>query len=545
MSGARGALYAAELQAAETVLETAVAESFPSPPGEPAADRLRGARDALARQLDRTVLPVVCHELALAREAGALSGRTPAERYEDFWARERLTPGLLADRYPVVAAGLSVIASTGAATIAYAVRRLAADLPELVAAGIEPSDPRPAGPYGPRSVTPVGSDRHAGGGQVVACVLRSGRRVYYKPVPLAATILLHDFADLLDLPDELRLRRPAVVTRGTYGWQEEARFAPCASAAEVRRYWARCGVLLAVCCLLNFTDGHFENLVACGEHPVLVDTETLLQNYSWRNPSGRLESVVDTGLVQHADPDAPGRGAFSAFQVLGGARQYSLDPVPADDGTDTMTVGFSRLGHEPPVNLPVLEGRFQPAAGHLPELLTGFRAVFARCRERRAAILADGAFWDRVAAQESRQIIRETAYYTRLLRLAEQPAYATSRDGVAAELARRLETPEGSRYDALVADEVSALLAHDVPYFRHPVSGTTLRAHTRTHPAFFRTSALSQVRANIADLGEEFAAAQAAFLTEHLSTPPDDVSLSPDDVRLLGDRLTPTPTGLA
>jgi lantibiotic modifying enzyme len=48
---------------------------------------------------------------------------------------------------------------------------------------------------------------------------------------------------------------------------------PCANLQEVQHYYQRSGMLLGLLYVLGGTDMHHENLVACGEHPVLIDLE--------------------------------------------------------------------------------------------------------------------------------------------------------------------------------------------------------------------------------------------------------------------------------
>ena len=43
----------------------------------------------------------------------------------------------------------------------------------------------------------------------------------------------------------------------------------------MRRFYHRQGALLALLYVLDGTDMHYENLIAVGEQPVLVDVETL------------------------------------------------------------------------------------------------------------------------------------------------------------------------------------------------------------------------------------------------------------------------------
>ncbi len=48
----------------------------------------------------------------------------------------------------------------------------------------------------------------------------------------------------------------------------------CRSNLDVKSFFSRSGVLLAIAEALNFVDGHAGNLVARGAYPVMVDQET-------------------------------------------------------------------------------------------------------------------------------------------------------------------------------------------------------------------------------------------------------------------------------
>src|SRR5437899_1808556 len=78
---------------------------------------------------------------------------------------------------------------------------------------------------------------------------------------------------------------PGVLARDGYGWMEFVPHLGCGDERDVKRFFLRAGVLLAVAESLNLVDGHADNLVARGPHPVIVDLETLLHNHS-RSPAG-------------------------------------------------------------------------------------------------------------------------------------------------------------------------------------------------------------------------------------------------------------------
>ena len=64
-----------------------------------------------------------------------------------------------------------------------------------------------------------------------------------------------------------------VWNRGDYGWCGLVTSTPCKSDNEMKRYYERNGILLCVSYLLGSGDIHYENLIAHGEYPVVIDLE--------------------------------------------------------------------------------------------------------------------------------------------------------------------------------------------------------------------------------------------------------------------------------
>ncbi|WP_211263912.1 DUF4135 domain-containing protein [Streptosporangium amethystogenes] len=516
----RSVLFRQELNAGVHDIRTAVRQlDLPVRPEDPDTC-IRQIVDALSVKLDRAVLPVVAHELAVAKSAGKLAGADGRERYTDFWRGTDL-PERLADRYPVVAAIVSALIRSSVTAVRSAIERLGQDFPALVT-----SFPRLAGPL--RSIHLAESDRHAGGGQVIVFEF-SGGRIFYKPVSPTGTGFLHTFMARLELP----VRLPRILDRGSYGWVEEIQFRACASRSEAQAFWWKSGALLAVCCLLNFVDGHWENVIAAGGDPVLIDTETLLHNFSWYGPEGALTSVFDTGLVEATDAERQGLGRHAAFQVVGSEKNTVFVPFPVDDGTDLLAVTFRGTVREVPRNLPVLDGVYQTPGGYLPEILEGFRTVFARVRQIRHDLLSDDSLWDLARNCEGRQVIRTTGYYALLQRLMEQPSLACSWSLVKVELERYLRFPQQSRYNELVDEELRSLLSCDVPYFLNDPAETSIRLIDGTRrDGFFRSSALEQVMSNIEHWDETFVASQCELLKEHLGYATGRHELSQTELQL-------------
>ncbi|WP_414528217.1 type 2 lanthipeptide synthetase LanM [Nodularia chucula] len=139
-----------------------------------------------------------------------------------------------------------------------------------------------------------------------------------------------------------------ILNRDNYGWVEFIKPQSCDSADAVVRFYQRQGGYLALLYALEATDFHFENLIAAGEHPILIDLESLFHPHSQISMTAAdilnrdmvADSVLHVGLLpqiswgntQVAGVDLSG---------LGGAKgQLTPDKVPKllQVGTDTMRV---------------------------------------------------------------------------------------------------------------------------------------------------------------------------------------------------------------
>jgi lantibiotic modifying enzyme len=199
------------------------------------------------------------------------------------------------------------------------------------------------------------SDPHDGGRTVALVRFASGVRVVYKPRPVGLEAAFQHFLQWWNRrAGGLELLTPQVVDRGAHGWMEHVRQEQCHEAGAVGRYYERAGALIALAGLLDATDLHCGNVVACGEYPVLVDLETLLQP-RW---PGEERSLLDTGLVPSwvrgpdgGSYDVSGFGAIAA-QRFGDAsvplRQNVVrvagEPVSPAAFADRLVAGFRRAG---------------------------------------------------------------------------------------------------------------------------------------------------------------------------------------------------------
>ncbi len=467
------------------------------------AGRLTGQ---LVRQAARTLV----HELSLARRAGRLTGADPRERFASFVAATGSRPGLarLLGAYPVLARMLAQTALDAVDAAAELVARFRADRDDLVAGLLDGREP------GALTGVDLGlGDAHQGNRAVAVLRFASGDRLVYKPRPLDQHALLDDLAAWLaaKVPG-LTLRTPRGVRRPGYGWLEFVEHRWCRSVAEADAFYRRQGALLALLYAVDGADMHYENVIACGDQPVLVDAETLLHTGLPQAMTAGTDPAADalhasvhrTCLLPHLligehgalDISALGRSAEGTFPSEGLRWE--------DGGTDTMRAVRAPLPSPAAQNQPLPDGAPLERADHRAALLEGFRTAYAALAAHGGELLAQSGPLTAHADSPARLIVRATRLYATLLEESTHPSLlkdALAREGVFAVLWTESEHDEARR--RLAEHETADLWRGDVPLFVHRPSGTGVRTAEGTWlPEVLPVASLAAVGAKLARMDE-------------------------------------------
>lgn len=386
--------------------------------------------DALLTRLNLISLRTLVLELNVAHIREELSGEDPASRFRSFFAslaqQERLHSFF--DEYQVLAKKVVEEVETSLRTGVEALIHLRDDAPALHAGlGFDPRGDLLV------SLKPHGNgDRHNQGRSVLVARFASGKRLVYKPRP--STIDVH-FRELLNWIHErdrsFEFRVPAAVAVERHGWFEYVEHQPCSSEDEVRLFFQREGEQLALMYALDACDLHFENLIAVGPWPVLVDLEALFHPpfaEMGAGPAAELASgelsrtVLRVGLLPwRFSPDATTRGA-DIGAVSAPVRQMTPTAVLTAEGAGTDQM---RLVHKPiefggcdhRVTLP--DGTTPEILGYVDEFEEGFSRMYAFLHQRREE-MAVGPLRS-FASDRVRVIVRGTRTYARLLQESAHP----------------------------------------------------------------------------------------------------------------------------
>jgi type 2 lantibiotic biosynthesis protein LanM len=338
------------------------------------------------------------------------------------------------------------------------------------------------------------SDPHRGGRTVCRVSFASGLRVIYKPRNLR---LEAAFSALLRWVNDgrvsLPLKAPVVLDRGGYGWMECISAEPCAHADAIERYHVRAGMLLCLAYVLGGSDLHQGNMIASGEHPVLIDLEAFMQASPRRSTSasGMLheldrqpvwDSLLRTGMLPVNRVGLRGSPHRNGGLV-------AIDPgygrhVPRWEWINTDLMTFT-MG--PPIvhraNLPHLGNESIRAEDHVDAIGSGFIEMTEALRRSRVELLGPDSVLRAFRGARTRIVLRDTGVYATLLDRALHPRLL--REGaewsVEFELLNATTTNAESTQDSINIGlaERHALARLDVPLFEAASDTTGLDADGR------------------------------------------------------------------
>ncbi|MBB5804586.1 type 2 lantibiotic biosynthesis protein LanM [Saccharothrix ecbatanensis] len=474
---------------------------------------------ALGHRLTRIAARTLVLELNLERIDERLTGDTPRERFADF-VRHVDLPTLFG-RYPVLARLLGQACLHAVDAHRELLDRFERDRPEIVRTLLDGRDP------GPLARVETGrGDRHARGRSVAVLTFEDGRRVVYKPRPVA----LHQaFADLLTWYDGhtgLGLRVPRTVVRPDHGWLEFVEHTPCADVPAVGRFYHRLGALIALLYAIDGADMHYENLIAAGDEPVLVDVETLFHP-AVGIPADPAVQALARSVHRTALLPQVLLGAHGALDI-GGMGGDQGDRSAADGvawlhpGTDRMRLVRRPAPMPPAHNRPVVDGREAEPADYQGPLLAGFRVGYDALCDHRADLLGRLTPF---ADLPVRFLARMTQLYATLL---DESTHPDALRGAAArqDVLDLLwdDSADEALLHALVPYEMSDLWSGDVPMFTTRPGSRDLWTSTGERlPDLLPVSGLDGVTAKVAALGEVDKHDQQWLITAGLASRPRPV----------------------
>ncbi len=383
-------------------------------------------------------------------------------------------------------------------------------------------------------------DLHNHGRSVVLLSFAGGGRAVYKPKDLRIAAAYMELVEQLNrggLP--LGLPTRSILTRPDYAWEEFVTPAPCSEPAQIARFYTRMGMTIRLLQFLEARDFWLDNLLACGEQPVFIDLEMLLQP---RMPRSTSASPAEREAQRHMEESVAYLGAIAMPTVIAAGVQAEdlgalsvkrrfLTPFKSPSAPRGGSAGAADfLDWEHPEHVPLLHDTPVDSSAYLSEILAGYSAMQACLLSNRAALLAPGSPLEQMQAFPVRFIHRDTWTNYKILQASLAPSRL--RDGVRREqflvnLIRGIEGEAPSWQErAVVRHEVADLRECDVPFFiAIPAERSVRGVDGAPIDDYFAEPAFARLQARVAelerfDLAEQRDLLASCFAIGHSPAPP-------------------------
>ena len=473
-------------------------------------------RNILLELLIKVSKRVLIEDLNIRREMGALAGDTEEAQYEDYVWNHLMDPAYvdaLFQEYPVWKETLLQVTEYFIRNIKELIQHLCADRNDLNAEFFSTDIFDKI-----RRITGSGSDTHCEN-RIVYCVeLDNGKRLYHKPRVNTGVRFFNELYTKLCASLDIASYINPVYMNTDYVWEKEAVYAECENEAQVYNYFVRLGIILAICHVCHGGDMHYENMIASGEFPIIIDFETLVQLPPKQAETAEKtanhiigESVLPIGILpfygaRHQNFNADFSG------LCGGGKQIMDIRIPAirNPGKSTMCIDYKYGETGDKYNRVRLNGAYVQPQDYADAFYKGYSASYTYIMEHQEEILELSSLME---GAKFRQLLRNTQEYQMILDLSYHPEFMREDGKRRAFLEEALTTPLFENRQAVLNQEIDEMLKGDVPYFQFDMSSVdVLNLNGKPLEPFAEKPGMEFLRERILSRSEEDLKLQKRFM---------------------------------
>ena len=311
-------------------------------------------------------------------------------------------------------------------------------------------------------------DVHQQGKTTAILHLSNGKKIVYKPRSGGLDIAFNSVLKVVNgNVNAIHLKETKIYDRKQYHWAEYIEYLPCKSLNELKMYYKNCGALIGLIYLLRGTDMHFENIIAHGKHPVLIDLECLFSSVHF----GKY-NILNTGFIPTKSSinngdnyfDASGLGANE--KQLATTKKWKWKNLNSDLLTLEKGSGFFVAKH----NQPILNENKIPPKEYLNEILEGFENICKWVMQSKNEFYRFNPF--KVFKDKTIRIIpRLTQEYKDILENSFIPMALSSHKKRTSVIVKYLKkypmllSLSSTQKEILLSYELKAIKRLDIPYF--------------------------------------------------------------------------------
>lgn len=330
-------------------------------------------------------------------------------------------------------------------------------------------------------------DFHNNGKTVIVLICENGK-VVYKPRSMALERVYSELLEWFSKKNKYFMKidsgKAYDLKFGSY--MEFIENTECSSQEDVSNFYYRMGELLCILYTLNSKDFHCENVIACGDMPILVDLETLVHSSITFYPDQSIiysardmisDSVIGTALLptllqNNKTEDAIEIGGMGSGRIQ--KSPYKTQIIESSD-SENIKIRFENRELNRTLNYPIYHGKIVNCSRYLDTVKKGFENTYKWiCKNKIEYCQKIERLLETVAG---RVICKNTNIYTQLLETGLHPDLLHNSCDRLVYLCRLgiiMEQNEDYENYRIYQCEFQDLKEGDVPYFTSFCSTNTL-----------------------------------------------------------------------
>ncbi|WP_299435397.1 type 2 lanthipeptide synthetase LanM [uncultured Aquimarina sp.] len=347
-------------------------------------------------------------------------------------------------------------------------------------------------------------------------------KLVYKPTNLSITLAYNQFLDWINQSLNENLKSFKILDKSDYGWIEFVKALECKTTKDVKTYYKRTGILSGMAYFLNSRDYHYENVIASGNSPVLIDHETIIgpelksNLYDKANKSDK--TILESMLLPSYEEDITKKCGFGSIKQKnnGNFVFYKIINCNKDNMKKAPQFGAQRNDL---VHIPKKDNELQFLENYKSDFFEGLNSFYNLILENKEFLISKESPLEHFENKKIRHIIRPTKVYAKLLLLLNNPKYL--KDATAYGLKLELLARTYLMYDLLSIDilgsEREQITLGDIPVFYTISSSDHITLPNGKTANLFEKSAVASVKENIKNACIEDLEHQISLINEVLS----------------------------
>lgn len=434
-------------------------------------------------------------ELHISKLEGKLLGDSPEERFKSFIDYQFIDKNYLIhfyEEYIVLARLLTTRCMYFVDNLIEAVTHFIQDHPELL-------NYMNLGSSKATEIKPGMGDTHQKGHTVISFKFDNNKMIFYKPKNLfiaeAYNHLIHWINEKNELLDMSTYK---ILCRDSYTWEEAVVKQNCLNYSQIEKFYERFGQLIGIMYCLRGGDFHFENLIANGEYPCIIDLETIFQHtppmvfQDSANVEAKMEymnSVMWLGLLPHRVYNGINDRTGIDMSALNGKEQKASFKIlqPHNNYTDDMIYDYAEFFLSNKDNLPSLNEESVHLDQFKDYIYRGFQNSCLFFIKHKEEIIHNEELLPSFKDKYVRIILRATKNYAMMLQEGTHPDYLRNAIDREKLLDNLWSYPFPDKH--VISHEVKDMLDGDIPiFFTMPQSRDLIDSNGRLIRNFFEKS---------------------------------------------------------